>query len=79
MYKCISVYLTNDGEGKFTFSPRFKEEDLVLKLDVLKDTIYDLKKMYDELLHCEINDVDGKQNIKKSVIMANLGHYPDEK
>jgi len=61
--KMLKMDLDN-GEGEFIQSPEFYYEDPLLKLDILKDWIFDLKKAYNRELEKLENQLErrGKNN-----------------
>ena len=60
--RALSVmYNFRTDETKITLSQEFKESDWILKLDILRDAIYDLEEIYNETYAKEIaKDKGGK-------------------
>jgi hypothetical protein len=55
------MYNFRTDETKITLSQEFKESDWILKLDILRDAIYDLEEIYNETCAKEIAKDKGEK------------------
>lgn len=52
--KVVTIYWDDEKDlTTYKLSPEFDQSDWITRLDILKDTIYELEKLYDKELNNE--------------------------
>ena len=66
-----------NGEGEIEFAEDYDDYSPLLRADIIRDWIYDLRKAYDEAIE-ELHDEESKTPISKSAIHTRLDYEIDQ-